>query len=71
MTTIPLNKAETIAAKNANPSSRLEQVERDRVVHAAMQSLPDGQRTATALYYIGGMTQREIGDYLGRSPRPL
>ena len=67
LTTIPLDETETIAAENANPSSRLEQVERDRVVHAAMQSLPDGQRTATALYYIGGITQREVGDYLGIS----
>ena len=28
---------------------------------------PDSQRTVTALYFIGGMTQREIGDYLGLS----
>ena len=67
VTTIPLNEAETVAADTTNISSNLEKVERDRLVHAAMQSLPDGQRTATALYYIGGMTQRKVGDYLGIS----
>jgi predicted transcriptional regulator len=37
------------------------------MVHAAIQSLPDSMRIVTALYYIGGMAQREIGKYLGIS----
>ena len=67
VTTIPLNETETVAAESEGPSSRLERVERDRLVHAAMQALPEGQRTVTALYYVGGMTQRQVGDYLGLS----
>ena len=67
VTTVSLNEAESAAAESVSPSSQLEQMERDRVVHAAMQTLPEGQRTVTALYYIGGMTQREVGDYLGIS----
>ena len=67
VTTIPLNEAEFAAAESESPSSQLEQMERDRIVHAAMQTCPEGQRTVMALYYIGGMTQREVGDYLGIS----
>ena len=67
VTTIPLSETEAVAAESASLSSNLEKIERDRLVHAAMQALPDSQRTATALYYIGGMTQREVGDYLGIS----
>ena len=67
VTAIPLNEAESAAAESESPSSQLEQMERDRLVHAAMQALPEGQRTVTALYYIGGMTQREVGDYIGIS----
>lgn len=67
VTTIPLSETEAVAAESASLSSNLEKVERDHLVHAGMQALPDGQRTATALHYIGGMTQREVGDYLGIS----
>ena len=61
-----LDASETAEREDA-PFERLERQERDRTVHAAIQSLPDRQRTVTALYFIGGMTQREIGDYLGLS----
>lgn len=61
-----LDASETAEREDA-PFERLERQERDRTVHAAIQSLPDRQKTVTALYFIGGMTQREIGDYLGLS----
>ena len=67
VSTIPFSETEAVAEESASLSSNLEKVERDHLVHTAMQALPDGQRTATALYYIGGMTQREVGDYLGIS----
>ena len=67
VTTVPLSETEAVAAESEGPSSRLERMERDRLVHAAMQALPEGQRTVTALYYVGGMTQRQVGDYLGIS----
>ena len=65
--TVPLSDAENIAVECAGPAADLEQMVRDRLMHAAIQSLSDGQRTITALYYIGGMTQREVADYLGLS----
>ena len=65
--TIPLTGTEETIQGGTSLSSNLERMERDRMVHRAIQSLPDSQRTVTALYFIGGMTQREIGDYLGLS----
>ena len=65
--TVPLTGAEETMQGGTSLSSELERIERDRVVHMAIQSLPDSQRTVTALYFIGGMTQREIGDYLSLS----
>ena len=65
--TVPLTGAEEAIQGGASPSSSLECRERDRMVQMAIQSLPDSQRTVTALYFIGGMTQREIGNYLGLS----
>ena len=47
-----------------DPSDRIEREERDRMVHIAIQSLSDNLRMVTALYFIGGMSQREVGDYL-------
>ena len=37
------------------------------MVHAAIQTLSDNLRMATALYFIGGMSQPEIGVFLGIS----
>lgn len=65
--TVPLTGAEETMQGGTSLSSELERIERDRIVHMAIQSLPDSQRTVTALYFIGGMTQREIGDYLSLS----
>ena len=38
--------------------------ERDEMVHSAIQSLPDSLRVVTSLYYIGGMSQLNVGNYL-------
>ena len=67
VSTVPLSETEAVAEEGANLSNNLEKAERDHLVHAAIQALPGGQRTAAALYYIAGMTQREVGDYLGIS----
>ena len=60
-------KRETPQRTDLDPSDRIEREERDRMVHIAIQSLSDNLRMVTALYFIGGMSQREVGDYLGLS----
>lgn len=63
--TSPLEEAEEIADSGEHPAERLEREQREQAVHLAIQSLPDGLRMVTALYYIGGIGQRGIADYLG------
>ena len=62
-----LTEAEIPEQTHVDPSDRIEREERDRMVHIAIQSLSDNLRMVTALYFIGGMSQREVGDYLGLS----
>lgn len=62
-----LDKAEISQQTDVDPSEHLERQERDRIVHLAIQSLSDNLRMVTALYFIGGMSQREVGEYLGIS----
>ena len=63
--TSSLEEADRIADPSESPVERLERKQREQTVHLAIQSLPDSLRTVTALYYIGGIGQREIADYLG------
>jgi phenylalanyl-tRNA synthetase alpha chain len=50
-----------------SPTHLLSVQERDRIVHNAIQHLPDKLRMVTALYFIGSMSQREIAHYLDLS----
>ena len=59
-----LDEAQISQRTDLDPSDRIERKERDRMVHIAIQSLSDNLRMVTALYFIGGMSQREVGDYL-------
>jgi RNA polymerase sigma factor (sigma-70 family) len=63
--TSSLEEAEGIADPSESPADRLEREQREQTVHLAIQALPDSLRTVTALYYIGGIGQRRIADYLG------
>lgn len=63
----PLEEAQEIRHTGAGPAERLERLERDQAVHAAIQALPDSLRMVTALYYIGGLSQHAVADYLGLS----
>ena len=68
--TVPISSikdAEKVEQTGDDPYEHLERKERDRMVHVAIQSLPDSLRMVTALYFIGGMQQREVGEYLGLS----
>lgn len=62
--TISLEETETIADPGESPADRLERKQREQAVHLAIQALPDNLRMVTALYYIGGIGQRGIADYL-------
>ena len=63
--TIPLTGLQESLPGTQSPWRDFERKERDRLVHTAIQCLPDSQRTVTAFYFIGGMSQREIAAYLG------
>lgn len=65
--TTSVEEAETIADPAESPAERLEREEREQTVHLAVQALPDNLRMVTALYYIGGIDQRSIADYLSLS----
>ncbi len=60
-------EAEAIADPDENPAEQLERKDREQTVHLAVQNLPDNLRMVTALYYIGGIEQNGIADYLGLS----
>jgi RNA polymerase sigma factor (sigma-70 family) len=62
--TASLDEAVIIANPDDNPADRLERKEREQTVHLAIQALPDNLRMVTALYYIGGIDQLDIADYL-------
>lgn len=61
---ISIEKAATLVDAGETPAERLERKEREHTVHLAIQSLPDNLRMVTALYYIGGIDQRSISEYL-------
>ena len=62
--TIPLDAAHEQAARESDQSEKLEQREmKDRVLEA-VDALPENERAATMLYYIGGYSQMEIGAFL-------
>jgi RNA polymerase sigma factor (sigma-70 family) len=65
--TTSLEEAEAIADPGESPAECLEREEREQSVHLAVQALPDNLRMVTALYYIGGIDQRGIADYLDLS----
>jgi len=62
--TAPLDAAAAVAAPGPDPAQELEGREmRDRVLEA-IAALPEGERTATSLYYINGYSQGEIAEFL-------
>jgi RNA polymerase sigma factor (sigma-70 family) len=63
-TTVPLDALGELVSQGAGPQEIVERRERDRLVQQAIQSLPEAQRIATTLYYIGGYAQREVAAFL-------
>ena len=58
------SEAEAVADPDESPAEKLEREEREQAVRLAVQNLPDNLRTVTALYYIGGIGQKGIAEYL-------
>ncbi len=48
-----------------DPQSRLEQKENISLIHHAIESLPERQKTIITLYYYHGMTMSQIGSLIG------
>jgi len=53
------------APSNTNPSNNLEEQERHRVLHRAVQSLPENQRVALILSKYDGFNYKEIAGIMG------
>jgi RNA polymerase sigma factor (sigma-70 family) len=64
----PLAALSDAAADGRDPAAAAELGELAAGVRAAIAALPDGQRHAVALYYLGGLTLAEIADDVGTRP---
>jgi RNA polymerase sigma factor (sigma-70 family) len=64
ITTIPLDSAHEQAASEPDQSHELELREMKERILEAVDALPENERAATMLYYIGGYSQLEIGEFL-------
>lgn len=65
--TSPLEEVKERFQSEDDPINHIERREREQMVHDAIQSLPDSLRAVTGLYYISGLPQREVANYLGLS----
>ncbi len=63
----PVETALNVSSNLPDPSTEVESRELKDHLHAAIQTLPDHQRTATILYYIDGYSQNEVADFLETS----
>jgi RNA polymerase sigma factor (sigma-70 family) len=59
-----LEIAADLASGSPSQADLLQQREMSDKVLSAVESLPDHERVATTLYYIGGYSQEEIGEFL-------
>ncbi len=62
--TLPLDAAHEIASSGGDPARAAEEAEGRAQVWDAIQTLPEHERSAVTLFYIGGHSQAEIGAFL-------
>jgi RNA polymerase sigma factor (sigma-70 family) len=62
---LPLALAAQVADAAANPGRLAEAREAEAAVRAAIAALPEHERLATALYYVGDYSQAEVAAFLG------
>ncbi len=61
--TLPLETALSLTADN-NPQELVERQETQRTIQAAIQSLPETERATVTLFYLGGYSHAEVGQFL-------
>lgn len=61
---VPLEAAEARASNEPAQADAVEKHEMQDQIMAAINSLPDHERAATTLYYIGGNSQNEVAEFL-------
>ena len=71
LSTVDLAKRLDVEASGKTAAESLEEWELKQDVHAAIRSLPEKERTVTALYYMGGHSQAEISAFLGISAKTV
>ena len=64
----PLPEAWDRAAPDADPAGLVSRADELRAVLRAVDALPDDRRQVVLLRFVDGLSSREIGDVLGRSP---
>lgn len=62
--TVMIDAAAGNASREPDPAALAETKEARDAILAAIKSLPEGERTATTLFYINGYSQAEIADFL-------
>ena len=62
---VPLEDALEIPSLEPGPAQAAEACELKDQVFAALGTLPEHERMATQLFYVGGYSHREISDFLG------
>jgi RNA polymerase sigma factor (sigma-70 family) len=61
----PWEDAAALTGAGTDPAVAAEEAEIVRRVHEAVAALPPGQRKATTLFYLAGLTHQDIADSLG------
>lgn len=56
------------AAPDTDPAGLVTRADEQRAVRRALQQLPDDRRQVVLLRFVDGLSSREIGEVLGRSP---
>ena len=64
VTTVPLEEASQVAAREMGPRQMLEDQERRAAVRSAINALPDREREVVLLFYIRDYSQQEVADFL-------
>lgn len=62
--TTPLSVAGAVASTEPTPDQELDRRERRRRVMAAVKALPAPQRSTTTLHYVGGLSQKEVAEFM-------